>query len=647
MIINSNIDKTTNEILGDKVRIVYKLLCVYDTDRMIKLFTNQKKLKENSSYLVSRRRVINNYINGAKIGEKDLQKQYQYFDFSRLVVDKKPLFTLSEFIESDIATFTDKIKEYVEYEKNLNQNYRYIYMYDGEVSYYTIDYIESLSKNKWSIEVTPPPNKKDVDRYEGFITFAKNRISLTFENSFDHITMLFETSLKNSSSNALYNNILYGVAIGLNDKYKKFPVAKKVILSEIKMSKEEAGKHYLVLNETEYLSADENFYTYEEDFLTGSYLSRYQRKIENLHTFFSNVKSSPYIKTSLAHHMVFTEFHAFKNMYDKFAKSQDYFLSDRKRVYLEFLRFLETKNEKKAYIVLPIYKKSENIFLYETVGRESIKELVIARARSGIKFNIIFVIESVKALEDSKFSVILAKLYKSGLNISFVYKKQIQKSGYSYDFFYAQSHEYVVSYESLVQNKNFTIVQNRQHVRGYISNFKTIKELSFSYKDWISESYPHEAEHPLLEKLVGKWYCYFYGSFEKADDEQMLWETELFINQNFEVKEIIPNRGEMKGQLIIEENQSLITLFNAQTKNSVYMTLNNRTIKDISIVMMYSKQYQKDSDMMSIGIISCDILTPTVAKTILGKSKKLILKSDFMLQDRIDEFILKNHHTLH
>jgi hypothetical protein len=345
--------------------------------------------------------------------------------------------------------------------------------------------------------------------------------------------------------------------------------------------------------------------------------------------------------------MVFTEFHAFKNMYDKFAQNQDYFLSDRKRVYLEFLRFLKTQNEKEAYIVLPIYKKSENIFLYETVGRESIKELVESRASSGIKFNIVFVIQSIRDLEHGSFYTSLHQLNEAGVEISFVYKKQIQKSGFRYDFFYAQSHNYVVAYEHLVQNKNFTIIQNKQHIRSYISSFEKIYKESFSYKDLITQKYPYALEHPLLEKLAGAWYGYFYGSFETAVDEQILWETNLLIDRNFHVKETIPNRNVLQGRLTIEENQSLITLFNSETKNSVYMTLNNRSIKSISIVMMYSKQYQKDLDMMNIGIISRKKLTTEDAKTILGKSKKLIMKVDPIFQDRVDEFILKNHHTLY
>lgn len=642
----SKVNKTTNEVLGIKVRIIYTLLCNRDNKRLLELFTNQKKLQENDNYLISRKRVINRYIDGYNVSEKDLREQYNYLTFSRLLINNEPLFSLDEFINSDIKTFTERIKAYGVYETEFDKNYHYIYMYDEEVGCYTIDYSQStpvpLSENSWSIEVIPPQSKIGIGTYKGSMTFLENRISLTLENSFDHITMLFETSLKHTSSDAVSSNILYGVAIGINDQNQKIPMAKKVILVEAKMSEEELGKYYLILNETERLSADENLYTFEERSLDATYLSKYQKKIENLHTFFSNVKYSPFIKTSLAHHMIFTEFHAFKNMYDRFAQNQDYFLSDRKRVYLEFLRFLKIQNEKEAYIVLPISKKSENIFLYETVGRESIKELVISRANTGVKFTIIFVIQSIRDLEHGSFYASLHQLNEAGIAISFVYKKQIQKGGYSYDFFYAQSHNYVVSYEHLVQNKNFTIIQNRQHIRSYISNFKKIEQESFSYKDLITQKYPCALEHPLLEKIVGEWYCYFYGSFETADHEQMLWETNLSIDRIFHVKETIPNRNVLQGRLTIEENQSLITLFNPETKNSVYMTLNNRAIKSISIVMMYSKQYQKDSDMLNIGIISREKLTTDDAKNILGKSRKLIMKVDPTVQDRVDEFILKN-----
>lgn len=642
--------KTINQLLGDKVRIIYTHYCHEDTQRLLELFTNQIEFQKNYKYTHSRRRVINRYIKGSNVQENDFRKQYEHFPFSKLQMHSKALFTLDDFIQCDLDAFTKRLDDYIAYEQTLSLNfdtsYRYIYMYDGQVSCYEIDYSDSKPissvENSWSISVIPPSNKINASEYLGSITFYQNRISFTLENSYDHVTLLFETSLKRKSDKPVYNNILYGLAIGINDRNQKIPIAKKVILTETKMNEKERAKHYLILNESEQLHAIENLYTFEERELDAKYLSRYKDKIHNLHTFFSKVKYSPHIKTSLAHHMIFTEFHAFKKMYDKFSLNQDYFLSDRKRVYLEFLRFLKNQAEKEACIVLPIFQTSENIFLYESPEKESIKELVIARAKDGVKFTIIFVIRSNQNLDKRNFYTVLHELNEADVTISFIYQQQIEKNGFSDDFFYAQSHRYVVSKEHVGENKSFTIVQNKQRINGYIGNFKKLYRQSFSYQDLLTQSYPYTIEHPLLEKLAGEWYCYFYGSFETKEEQPILWESHLDIDYTFRVTETIENRDTIYGQLKIYERQSLISMFNQYTKNSSYITLNNHDIKSITTVTLYAKQYQKDEDMMSVGIISRNKLTQDEAKKILGTHKKLILKVDPELQNRIDEHVLNS-----
>ncbi len=642
--------KLINQLLGEKVRIIYTYYCHEDKQRLLELFSNQEQLAKNYKYTHSRRRVINRYIKGSNIQENDFRKQYKHFPFSQLKMHGKVLFTLDEFIQCDIDTFREKLDAYSLYEQkstlDFDTSYVYLYMFDDKVNCYEIDYTDTKrvdsAENSWTIKVIPPTEKIGAQIYEGTISFTQSKISLTLFNSYDQVMMLFETSLKRRSDKPLYNNILYGLAIGISDHNQKIPVAKKVILTEVKMTQEQMQKHYLILNESEQLHASENLYTFEERELDVNYLSNYKNKIDNLHRFFSNVKYSSIIETSLAHHMVFTEFHAFKKLYDKFSTNQDYFLSDRKRVYLEFLRFLKNYFEKEAYIVLPIYKKDENIFLYESMGKQSIKELIIALAKEGVKFKIIFVIQKNENLYYEDFIMILNHLHEVGVDIKFIYQKQIINSGYSEDFFYAQSQKYVITKESIYQNKNFTIVQNKQRIRGYVATFQKIYEQSFSYSDLKNKSYPYTMENPLLERLVGVWYCYFYGSFETKPQQLILWESQLDIDCTFNVSQVIANRDKIYGKLSIYERQAVIELLNQNTKNNAFIHLNNRAIKRITPIVLYAKQYQKDDDMISIGIMSRDKIDKQTAKTILGNPQKLLLKVEQSLQNRIDEYILKN-----
>jgi hypothetical protein len=477
--------KDTNKILGEKFRIVYKLYCLDDKDKLVELFSNEKTQENNKNYLKSRRRVINRYLTGDNIGKETFAKEYEYFGISQLKVDNEPLFTLDEFIDSDIESFTQTLKDFIEYEKSLSKNsdhnYRYLYMYDEGIICYKINYLGATTKNCWSIEVTPPKSKKMVQKYEGTLTLNKNKISLTLENEFDHVTMIFETSLKSPSVTPALNNILYGIAIGINDQTQKIPIAKKVILTESKMEKKELACHYLVLNETQQLKADENVYKLENPILNVQFLSRYQQKITNLHRFFSKVKYSSIIQTSLPQHMIFTEFHAFKKMFDGFATNQNFFLSDRKRVYLEFLRFLKNEGEEEVYMVLPIHNQNENIFLYESLGKESIKELFISLAKKGVKFNIIFVTKQ----DQYDFQSTLSELNDAGINISFIDKKDIDNSGLNEEFFYANSHKYTVVNDQLSDINNFTILQNKHQQKKYLSSFAKISDLSYKYQSMI------------------------------------------------------------------------------------------------------------------------------------------------------------------
>ncbi len=635
---------TANELLGEKIRAIYRIYCNCELKKLLELFSNEVSLKENHRYFSTRRRVLNRYISGDNVSQQHIKDEYNNFQISKLHIDNEPLFTVEEFINSDILTFTDRIKEYVEYEKKATakyeQNYKYIYIYDSKITCYSIDYgdfkLLQNSESKFSIKVIPPSisNKKSI--YNGTIDFFEKMISITLQNDYDHVTMLFDTSFKLRTDNKFYNNILYGVGIGINSKNQKIPIAKKVVLSEIKMDEKELKKHYLVLNETQLIEADENFYNFDGWTLDIAYLKRYKKKIINIHNFFSNLKYSDVIETSLVHGMIFTEFHAFSKMFEKFVDEKEFFLPSRKRVFLEFLRFLTYQKDNSVFLVMPLLDNGENIFLYETFEKESIKELVKKHANKGTKFNIIVVINSAQELYGSKFEKVLKELTVKNINFSFVYEKDIPKSTMGFDFFYTDCKKYVVAKDHLLENKNFTIIQDKSTIRKYIATYKKIESSSHNYLDL-----KHMIDNPVLKKLVGKWNCYFYGSFLTKKGEPILWDAKLEIEHDFKVTMTTQTKALEAGEIIIEENQSLIKLKSFETKNSLYIVLNNRFIKEINIIKISSKQFQKDLDFLSIGIISKKKLSKKDAKKLLGKTDKLLLKVDNELQNRLDDFIVK------
>ena len=635
---------TKNQQLGEKVRIIYRIYCGQNSKRLLELFTNEKKLKDSYNYTQSRRRVINRYISGDNVDIKHIRQEFNNFHISRLNMDNEPLFTLDEFIQSDILSFTDRVKEYVLYEQKATnkyeQNYKYLYLYDCEVTCYTIEYGEFKllpnSESSFGIKVIPPTNSKNKSIYKGNIDFFEKMISITLYNKYDHVTMLFDTSLKLLSQNSVYNNILYGVGIGINSKNQKIPVAKKVVLTESMMDEDEIKRHYLILNETQLIEADENLYNFDGWRLDINYLVRYKKIINNLHGFFSKLKYSEVIETSLVHRMIFTEFHAFSKMFEKFVDKKEFFLPSRKRVFLEFLRFLSYQKDDTVYLVMPLLDNGENIFLYESFEKESIKTLIKKQANEGIKFNIIIVINSIQNLHKNKFEKVFNELDLENIKLRFINEKDLDKSALGWDYFFTDCRKYVIAKDHMLENKNFTIIQDKSLIRKYVENYQKIEKLSKKYTDLKLI-----IDNPILKKLVGKWHCYFYGSFLIQKDEHIFWDAKLDINHSFGVKMISKEGSEDTGTIVIDENQSLIKVKNLETKNSIYMILNNRIIKDINVIKIASKQFQKDLDFFSIGIISKEKLTTKDAKKLLGETDKLLLKVDKGLQDRLDNFIVK------
>ena len=163
------------------------------------------------------------------------------YPFYELNINRKRLFDSGEeFLDMDIESFCKKIKDYIHFwieidlEKEIGYRYVYVFNIQNEeqrpyIDYYEINYKESISINKVAIEVKPPQNKSfgEGEYYIGELEYKRDKIILTFENSGDYISMLFNKELSQNQ-----NEYLVGVGIGISSFNKMIPIAKKVVLSK-------------------------------------------------------------------------------------------------------------------------------------------------------------------------------------------------------------------------------------------------------------------------------------------------------------------------------------------------------------------------------------------------------------------------------
>ncbi len=650
-----------NKLMGKKVKIIYEQICEKDIEELLELFLNHHEDKKNPKYRLSRKKVLQRYIREEKASMLDLKKQFTNLKIGKLYLENEPLFTPELFFQSDISSFTKRAKEYRKFlhrsSLDVDTEYKYLYMYDfankqihcalsKKFSYYKIDYAHAqkiLCEKAIEVKVYPE-NKKNVGFYTGLVKRHDTQIIFTLFNEYDYITALFNTSLKSSPQTPLYKDHLFGVAVGISDHNQKIPVAKKVVMTKKILKELELEHLYLILNETQMIEAKENLYALESgDKPDASYLSKYQHKIDDIHTFFSNIKYSPKIKTSIMNHMVFTEFHVFKNMYSKFASSQEYFLYDRKRIYLEFLRYLHIYRPKSVFIALPIFEEQTNIFLYKSFEKKSIKDLFIDLAKEGMKFKIVFIVKRLQDYSNEKMSTVLKQLQEFGFEISFASKSEIENLVESYDFFYTQNKNFVVKKSHLRNTKRFIVTDSKEQTRDSIMDFQKINEYGYKYEQIQKSSSIICGIDPVLQKLLGVWYFYSYGSFEDEKNEPVLWETKIEIKPDYSISLQMPNRESLDGELKVYKEQTLISVKSLHAEDTTFMILTNRKIKPIIPIMIYAKQLHKDADMTAVGLISREPLFAKNAKKLLGKYEHCVLKVSAEFQAKIDDFILLPH----
>lgn len=504
------------------------------------------------------------------------------------------------------------------------------------IDYYSIEYIHAQNPKTITVKINPPKNRAllHIEPYHGVLKQTNNKIILTFENNNDYISAIFNTDLINSRT--MY---LLGVAIGISDSNQKIPVAKKAILTKEPI--ENLNELYLTLNETETISAKENYYRLKnsEEDLTPNHLEKYIKKIEHLNTLFQNLTQQGYYD-SFYEQLAFKELSATHNIFQKVKNHHSYYVHYRKTILDTLIQSYKSERYKEIHMVMPIYKES-NVFDQQSTNAITLQNQLLELSHQ-IEITIIFVLKDCQKTFKQEFIEFLERAHLS-IDIYFVFKQNIEYEVNSIDFLYTDKSNFVITKALRINIPAFTLHHHKNIIDEYHAMFRKIKKRSLNYQEFMEDNNQIcNQSNPILEKLVGQWYHYVHGS-------KKFWEDRVMIYQDGRVEYFVEEQLTEDGLIINREFQSVILLDDIKTKRLFTIVFDHQPykIQKAFITKSISKQSEKEFDILAIGIFSRRPIDIEKAKEILGNSQEVRILEQGSTSDNLANYLIDTYGYLH
>jgi len=609
----------------EKITFIYENICNKDLNHLTELFFDKSK----DTKFESRKSHIETKWLDREIEPRTFASEYDNYLFRKTNINGKRIFKdADEFLNIEMNLFIEKINMYLEYEKSKkigqNTDYKYIYTFNKHIkegkeniSYFTIEYLEDRE-----IHVTPPFNREyNLEPYKGIIKEHQEKIIITFDNSHDYITAMFNTNLETKKT-----TLLVGIALGISDFNETLPVAKKVILTKEKVK--DPSTLYLFLNETEVLSAPENSYKFihNNHNVETSHLKKYIQKVKNIDEFFLTVSSQNNYGL-FYEQLAFSEFHTTNKIFQKLKKGNSFHVKSRKKLLNIFLKSYSIEEYKHVYIVMPTYKE-DNIFEHQSSKAISIKKKLIELS-SFIDIEIIFVLKNCKEEFSCEFQTFLLNIHKK-VKIYFTLKSEIEQKFNSMDFFFTDKKNFVVTKILRLDNPVFNIYNNPSTIDEHETMYKHIRYNSIDYTIFIEKREELcSTKNSILETLSGEWYHYVYGS-------KKLWEDRVIIHKDYTVDYYSNGKKEDSGRIVHETHQMVILLESLISKRLFTIVFDHSIykIQKAFIVKSIAKEHQKESSILTIGIFSRKPIPLSKVEQILGN----IDETRIIEKSTIDEY---------
>jgi hypothetical protein len=623
----------------EKIQCIYNNITKKDTHKFTELFfiKNGKASWDNrKSYLLKKWiRPKNKTINS-----RMFKSEYEKYPFSRLAVNGRRLFEgAEEFIQIEIEPFCKRIKSYLHAQVQLDSvtdtEYRYMYVFNlngvrenNNIDYYEIEYTKTNLPNELGVYIKPPKHKSllEIEPYHGVFKYQNNKIILRFENRDDYISAIFNTDLINK-----HTKYLIGVGIGIADINQKIPVAKKVLLTKEKI--EDSEELYLILNETEIVSAEENSYKFkhnDRDF-NPSHLEKYITKIERLNRLFKKL-SEQQNYSSFYEQLAFKEFSAINNIFQKIKEHHPYYINYRKRVLDILLKSHPHEQYNAIYMVMPIYQE-DNIFAHLS-SKALILQKELQLLSNKVKIEIIFVIENCQEAFSHEFRAFLSKVQEL-IEIRFAFKGQIENEVNSIDFLFTDKKNFVVSKFLRVDNPVFNLFQDKTTIDEHEAMYRKIHNRSMGYDAFIKDKNQLcSVSNSVVGNLVGEWHFYIYGS-------KNILENIVVISVDGRVECHSQNQGLERGVIINKEYQSIILLEDDITKRVLTIVFDHQPhkIQDAFLVKIIGKQYKSDFDILTIGLFSRKSIKTSKVQEILGDVDDIRILEDNTIGGNLADYL--------
>jgi hypothetical protein len=632
-----------------KIECIFNIMSKKDLNHFVKLFfinSGKTKFEHRKSYLHK------NWIRkkDKAITPRMFKGEYLKYPFSNLRVNGRSIFdSADEFLAININSFCKKVKEYtssqVEIDIREEIEYRYIYVFNIQeeeqkpyIDYYEIEYKgRDIIADKIDIEVKPPKKKAigDKEYYSGKLEYKKNKIILTFENSSDYISVLFNRELINS-----YNEYLVGVGIGISSFNKMIPIAKKVILTKEIIS--DVSQLYLTLNETEILVAKENTFKlnyHHENSFRYNHLIKYINKIKGIDNLFKSLDREN-IFNSFYEKLAFKEFFSLNSLFQKLKHNRSYFVNYRKRVFDTLFKSHKKEEYSSIYIVMPTFT-DDNIFEHLSPKALLLQDEFIKLTQK-VQISIVFVLKDCEEQLSYEFKQFLKKIYLD-TNIYFSTKSELKGVVNSIDFLYTNRENFLVSRFLRVDRPVFNIYIDKSTIAEHRAMFRKILNRSMEYDKFINGNNGLcDIDHPLLETLSGVWYYYTYGSHINSDKIVKFWSNRVVIYTDGRVDYYHNDIKTARGSILIKEYQSILILNDILTKRLITIVFDHQEykIQKAFLVKVITKQIQKDFDIFAIGIFSREPIEISKAKEILGDIDNVRILESRDISDRLVDYFM-------
>jgi len=284
---------------------------------------------------------------------------------------------------------------------------------------------------------------------------------------------------------------------------------------------------------------------------------------------------------------------------------------------------------------MPIYY-DDNLFAQQSPKALQLQNEFLALS-DRVEIEITFVMKNCQEPLVYEFKKFLSET-KEQIKFRFAFINQVEKEVNSIDFIFTDNYNFVITKFLRVNNPVFNLYQDKSTIDELQAIYRKIFNRSIDYDTFINKSYKLCVKNnPILQKIVGKWYLYTYGS-------RIFIESRLTIFQDGTIEYYQLNDKNRYGTTIInKKHQSIILLEDLETKrvSTIIFDHEDYTINRAFIIKMVAKQYKSNNDILTIGIMSKEPIKIEKVCEILGDIDDIRILENGSVDSRLTDYLME------